>query len=128
MSRLSVSIVLCLLTAFAVGAGCTARGSTERVPPDAPVTIQVVNRNWADMRVSIERDGLRALLGVVTTGSTSAFAAPLDFLTGGGSLRLIGDPIGSRLAFASEAFAAQPGQTVEWTIRVQPAQSSLVIR
>jgi hypothetical protein len=90
--------------------------------------IHIVNRNWADMRVSLERDGLRSILGVVTTGSTSSFAAPLGFVTGGSSLRLIGDPIGSRLAFASEAFTADPGQTVEWTIRVQPAQSSLVIR
>ena len=80
------------------------------------------------MRIYIERDGLRSLLGVVTTGSTASFEAPLDFVSGGGSLRLIGDPIGSRLAFATEAFTADPGQTAEWTIRVQPAQSSLVIR
>lgn len=122
------AFIFAFLLTFLLGAGCATRGSSEPRPRDAPLTISIVNRNWADMRIYLARDGLRSLLGVVTTGSRSSFDAPLDYVTGGGSLRLIGDPIGSTVSFETEGFTADPGQTVEWTIRVQPAQSSLVIR
>lgn len=80
------------------------------------------------MRIYLARDGLRSVLGVVTTGTRTSFEAPPDFVTGGGALRLIGDPIGSTVSIETEAFTADAGQTVEWTIRVPPEQSSLVIR
>lgn len=97
------------------------------MPGTEALTIRVVNRNWADMRVYLEREGLRDLLGVVTTGTTASFSAPPDMAAAAGSLRLVGDPIGSRLVFESERFVAEPGRTVEWTIRVRPDYSTLVV-
>ncbi len=94
--------------------------------PSGAVAFRIINRNWADMRVAVERDGMSATLGLVPSGRTETFAAPLG-IAGEGSLRLIGDPVGSRLAFATEPFRVDPGQVVEWTIRVRPAQSSLTI-
>jgi hypothetical protein len=121
-----------LLAAFlgiilAALAGCASSAETAASPGTEVLTIRVVNRNWADMRVYLERDGLRDFLGMVTTGTTASFSAPPDMTAAAGSLRLIGDPVGSRLVFASEWFVAEPGRTVEWTIRVRPAYSSLVV-
>lgn len=121
-----------LLTAFlgivlAAALRCASQGDTTATPGPEVLTIRVDNRNWADMRVSLERDGFREFLGVVTTNTTASFPAPPDMTAAAGSLRLVGDPIGSRVVFTSEWFLPGPGQTVEWTIRVRPENSSLVV-
>jgi hypothetical protein len=123
----NITVALLLAGVLAGVAGCASRGEAEAQAVSQDVTIRIINRNWADMRVYLERDGVRDLLGVVTSGKSADFPAPRDLTTAAGSLRLIGDPVGSRLVFASESCGGDPGQTVEWTIRVRPAYSGITI-
>ena len=122
-------ILLAALLASVLGAteGCISDRETAARPSSEGIAIRIVNRNWADMRVYLERDGVRALLGIVTSGKTADFPAPRDMTAAAGTLRLIGDPVGSQIVFASESFRVDPGQTVEWTIRVRPAYSGITI-
>lgn len=119
-----------LAAALAVGTGCAA----ERAPPgERPsltetATARIVNRSWSDVRVSLLRGGARTTLGFVTAGRTASFRVPPDLLGEGATLRFSADPVGSREVFASDEFRAEPGQTVEWTIRVQPEQSSVTVQ
>ncbi|MFN2419830.1 MAG: hypothetical protein ABR527_00370 [Gemmatimonadota bacterium] len=117
-----------LVALFVCSLGCGARDETlDRPTASEPPVIRVINRNWADMRVYLARDGARALLGFVTTGSTTTFPAPRDLTGAAGELRLVADPVGSALVFRSEPFRLDPGRVVEWTIRVRPAYSSIVV-
>jgi hypothetical protein len=125
--RPAIVILAGLLPVFEVLSACGVREAGQGGVSTAPVTIRIVNRNWADMRVYLQRNGARGLLGVVTSGATADFTAPPDLDTPGATLRLVADPIGSTVAFASEPFQVAPGQTVEWTIRTRPAQSGVTV-
>lgn len=109
-------------------AGCSTRGETLGRPEatGAPV-IQVVNQSRADVEVYLTRDGTRTRLGLVTAGSTTIFPVPSDMIGATGDLRLIAEPVGAVLDFASEAFQVDPGRVVEWTIRARSASSSLIV-
>lgn len=118
---------LALLAAISIA--CAARGDgTASAPPGREsATLRVVNRSWADMRVFAARDGARVPLDFVTAGGTVELRLPPDLLAAGGTLRLLADPVGSTLVFASEPFQVAPGQTVEWTIRPLPQHSTVVV-
>jgi hypothetical protein len=116
-----------LASAHGAAGGCISGRETAPPPSPETITIRIVNHNWADMRVYLERGGVRDLLGVVTAGTSADFPAPRDLTAAAGDLRLVGDPVGSRLVFASEPFRVDPGRTVEWTIRVRPAYSGITI-
>ena len=115
-----------LFLACIVGCGTRTETLGRSEASEAPV-IRVVNQNRADMEVYLTRDGTRTLLGLVTAGSTDTFPVPPDMIGATGDLRLIADPVGSTLDIPSERFQVDPGRVVEWTIRVTPASSSLVI-
>jgi hypothetical protein len=118
------SLALVALSVWAIG--CGARGETFERASEPPV-IRIVNRNWADMRVYLTRDSARAFLGFVTTGRTEDFVASPDLIGAAGEVRLFADPVGSNRVFRSEPFQLEPGRIVEWTIRVNPVHSSLVV-
>lgn len=127
-SPVKTPIAVAIFLVVVILSGCASRRTTAsdgRI--EETLTVRIVNRNWADMRVYIERDGLRVVLGLVTSGSTETFAAPREMTGAAATLRLIGDPVGSALVFDSGPFTADRGQTVEWTIRVRPAQSGLSV-
>ena len=107
---------------------CAAHERTPNRPPAADrLIIEVVNHNWADMRIYLARGEIRTLLGVVSSGRGATFSAPRDMAAPGLELRLVADPVGSRQVFESDSFLAEPGQTVEWTIRARPDQSRLSV-
>lgn len=117
------------LLGFALAIGCAAGREPpgERPAPGETATLRVVNLNWSDVRVHIVRGASRVPLGTVTTGETKVFTVPRDVLTGGASLRLFADPIGSRRVFVSQEFRAEPGQVIEWRIRNLPQNSSVTV-
>lgn len=106
---------------------CASRPPAAPSPEDGVFTVRIVNRNWADMRVYLGREGQRAFLGLVTSGAAVTFPAPADMARAATAIRLVAEPVGSADVFVSEPFLADPGRTVEWTIRVRPEQSSTLV-
>ena len=117
------------LAFLAVAAACRATEvppAGEAAPADEDAFVRIVNRNWADVRIYADRGGARSLLGAVTTGRTETFRVPPE-LVGSGDLRLIADPVGAAVEFASEPFLPSEGRTAEWTIQNLPQNSTLII-
>lgn len=106
--------------------GCTTAGSMRTA--DEPATALVVNRNPADMRVSVGTDGARRVVGLVPTGASRGFTIDAEFLGAAGGVVLTADPVGSRKTFSTGRLTVRPGDTVEWTIEVVPEQSTVLMR
>lgn len=115
-----------LLACASDGQQPAADGQQAAAGPAAVVRID--NQSWFDVRAYLARGVSRSLLGSVTAGETAAFPVPADFLAGPAELTLVAEPIGSVQTFASEGFVIHPASTVEWTIRDQPAHSTLTVR
>lgn len=78
----------------------------------APKVI-VANHNWLDVHVYASRHaGGRVSLGVVTSNTTRKFELPDMFLSAGGDVYLIADPIGSLGRYVTPAVVAEPGTNV----------------
>jgi hypothetical protein len=115
------------LTACASGPAGNGPQTAPAAPLEAQARVQVTNNNWADMRVYVERSGMRARLGTVTSMGTRTFTIPRSMMQAGTNVRLIADPIGSRDAFVSHSLQVWPGQRVEFTIENHTAISNVSI-
>ena len=80
--------------------------------PNAPATLRVENRAFADMVVYVvSSSGARQRLGTVTGNSTARFRLPAT-ATSFGNVRFLADPIGSNRTPVSEEIAVRPGDEV----------------
>lgn len=87
------------------------------VQPDRQTTVEVNNRNWQQVVVYLEVDGMRHRLGTVSTGHTQRFAMPRSAVLASGSVRLLADPIGSDEVFTTERIPIRRGQAIELTVQ-----------
>lgn len=111
-----------------LGAACASTPEGDERTVRQPVTAVIVNRNPADLRIHAVRDGVRALLGQVVTHETKTFRIPSEFLGGTSTVRLVADPIGSRVEFTTGTIVLEPGETIEWTIHPRPENSRVIVR
>ena len=90
--------------------------------------LEVDNRHWADMTISIRRGGQVIRLGQVTTNGRQRFQIPVVAGGAGYSVQFIADPVGSGDVYESPLVALGQGEHYVWTLAVAIEQSTLVRR
>lgn len=120
-----------LVGAVVLAGGCSA--GTSRNPfrdtgPSALSILEVENRYWADMTISVRRGGQLVRLGQVTTNSRQRFQIPLQAGGAGTSVHFIADPVGSGTVYESPIVALGAGESYLWTLAVNIQHSTLVRR
>jgi hypothetical protein len=119
--------MLCLLLVFGCAGSRPANPFTDVTRREA-VILEVDNRYWADMTISVRRGGSLVRLGLVTTNGQRRFSIPPEASAAGMSVTFIADPVGSRDVYESPLVTLQEGETYVWTLAVALEQSSLVRR
>ena len=112
-------------------AGCGAGSAPnpyEARPSREGTVLEVENRYWADMTISVRRGAQVVRLGLVTTNNRRRFRIPPGADVAGTSVRFAADPVGSEEAYQSPIVALADGETYLWTLAVTLAQSTLVRR
>jgi len=90
---------------------------SNRPEPTGPVTLDVTNTNSMDVDVYVMFDGFSSRMGTVSTAQTTSFEVPKPALQSVGGLRVVIDPIGSRVGFISERInGIEPGSTINFQV------------
>ncbi len=100
-------------------AACVGRAPVGQPAPEEPVSVVMVNRNWATVNVYAVRDGSWSRLGMVTTNRSERARLPEWAVTGAGMVRLKVEAIGSRESYLTDPILVAAGQQI--TLYVQPA-------
>jgi hypothetical protein len=109
-------LVALLLLAAAPAVACRPSAPPEAPMPDAPTSLRVENRGFADMVIYIMAPGgARQRLGIATGSSTSSFALPKTMIYRG-TVRFLADPIGGQRSPISDEINIRPGDEVVLTI------------
>jgi hypothetical protein len=91
------------------------------------ISIHVINRNRIDVEVYVAHDGIRNRLGLAVASRTTEFTVPLRLLGAGHEYRLLGDPMGLRIAITTEPLFGQAGDDVTWQLEDSFARSTVVV-
>ncbi|HEX7049949.1 MAG TPA: hypothetical protein VF188_07015 [Longimicrobiales bacterium] len=104
------------LLAATILAGCA--GTFGSAPPatEREIRIRVTNNNWTDATVYLVRNGARTRLGTVTSMNRVLLSVPPAIFSGGSSIRLLIDLIGSSASFLTESILVAPGQVIDFTV------------
>lgn len=119
------------LTAVLLVAACGPRRASSSYLSEAqedPMVLEVDNRHWADMTISIRRGGTVSRLGLVTTNARRSFTIPSVVGAAGTSVVFLADPVGSGSVFQSPVVSLAKGDRYVWTLAVQLEHSTLVRR
>jgi hypothetical protein len=115
MNRLSGTIASMAL----ICAGCASSGPSPKSASSAYPTktfVVVTNEHWLDVNVYALRGGVPFRLGTVRGLNSGRLSLPVALIEGGGSLRLLVDPIGSDDRYATESIAIRPGQWIDFRV------------
>jgi hypothetical protein len=119
VSRAGTTLVLALV---AFGCASTQGGAPER----APTQIRVSNYNPLTVTVYAVSSGQNYRLGQINTGRTEVFGVPRgvnEF-----DLRILVDPIGSRLSWMTDPLVYTPGDVIEVQIESNLNLTSVTFR
>ncbi len=95
----------------------------------APVTIEVNNGNWLDVRVyAVRENGAYDRVGTVTAGSSSRFELPRWLTSHGMQIHLVAAPIGSTRRYRSPPVMVSVGDVIEWRLTNNLELSSISVR
>jgi len=110
--------------------GCSSsRGSPfRRAATEGSTTVQVDNRYWSDMTISVVRGGSRVRLGQVSTNGSQRFVIPADIAAPGVSVYFEADPVGSNQVYRSPLVSLGVAESYVWTLAVNLEHSTLVRR
>jgi hypothetical protein len=115
----------CLVVALS---SCSRHRQLATPNEEESVVLVVDNRNWQDVVIYAVHDGSRSRLGLVVTARTATFTLPPSYVTRGGDLYFIADPVGATRSYSSERIVVQLGQYIEWTLESGLERSSLLVR
>jgi hypothetical protein len=128
--KLHESVAIALL--WTLLAGCASHhGASNATPPDqvaAPVdslTLEVDNRNWSDVVVSVVHDGVTSRVTEVTAGAGKSLILPPRLIGQDGFFRLAVRGIGATDRYVSEAISIRTGTTIRLTVESRVARSSV---
>lgn len=115
--------------------GCHHRPDTDPDPAPAPaadrgageVAVQVKNHNFSDIVISLDQNGRAARLGLAAGHGTTAFLIPWQRLAASGTVRLVGDLLGSPDRIGTELLLVRSGSLVVWTIESSLDQSNAAV-
>jgi len=93
-----------------------------------PMALEVDNRHWADMTISIRRGGTVSRLGLVTTNGRRTFTIPSVVGAAGTSVVFLADPVGSGAVYESPTVSLGKGDRYLWRLAVRLEHSTLVRR
>jgi len=96
-------------------------------PPRGEIAIRVINRSVSDVVIEMVDGGVPSRLGTAYGGATDVFFVPWERVQSSGSLRLLGDPVGSTQAIVTDRLSVRPGSMVVWTIEPVLTQSSAAV-
>ncbi len=108
-----------VVLALALVAACVGRAPQAALPAEEPVTVLMVNANWATVNVYAVRDGSWSRLGTVVTNTKSWAKLPGWAVTGAGTVRLRIEAIGSGETYVTDPILVSSGRQI--TLSVQPA-------
>ncbi len=114
-----------LIVATCARHGGARNGATPSRTQPIEVALHVTNHHWLDMTVSVEHDGQRTRIGVVTAAASAEFVLPLRLFGVSREFRLVGEAIGSPEVVRTETLTIQPGQFIEWTLEHDLRRSSV---
>jgi hypothetical protein len=117
-----------LLTWLILGVGAChrPRPEVEADPTSGEVAIRVVNHNFSDVVIYLDERGHHSRLGLAGGENTTLFFLPWRRVATG-SLRLIGDPVGSSTVLRTETLSVRQGSLVVWTIESSLVQSNAAV-
>jgi hypothetical protein len=90
--------------------GCAAKAPPSDDGFGGPVTVEVVNHNWSAINVYVMTDGTVARIAMVTSQATAEQELPLGVAAG--RVRIMIDPIGSRVGYLTDWISVAPGQHI----------------
>ncbi len=122
-SRIGAMVVLLAVSGVT---GCFLKSSGPATTPE-PIVLQVENRHWSDVTVSVVHDGVPNRLGVATAASQSQFRLPPHTLGSTGAVSFVADPVGSTGVLRSETVVVKPGQYVTWNLERDLRRSTLTV-
>lgn len=126
--RLPSSLLLAIALSAAIGGGCRSNASFLPRAQQDPIVLEVENRYWADMTVSVRRGVTVTRLGLVTTNGKRSFTIPSVVGAAGTSVVFMADPVGSDSSYESPVVPLARGDRYLWTLAVSLEHSTLVRR
>lgn len=98
--------------------------------PTAPegLKVHVVNDYTLDARIYLVRGTTRIPLGTVGSAERRTFRISTAELGHRGDVRLLADPVGEAVPYATDVIQVAPGQRVEWRLAHALNYSSVVVR
>jgi len=125
------ALAIPILGAALLAAGCVgatrANPFSERRGREVTV-LEVDNRHWADMTISVRRGSSVVRLGLVTSNSGARFNIPPEAAAAGMSVTFLADPVGSDAVYESPIVTLAEGDMYVWTLAVNLQHSTLVRR
>ena len=106
-------------------AACTLhRGVTPPPPEPQQITLEVDNRNWADIVVYVVHDGTATRFMTITGSTTQAVPLAPRFIGADGILRFVAHQIGGQ-DYYSPSVSVRTGGTIALTLLPQLNMSSV---
>ncbi|MFO8173324.1 MAG: hypothetical protein R6T96_03505 [Longimicrobiales bacterium] len=126
--RLPSGLLLVVVLSTAIGGGCRSKASFLPRAQQDPIVLEVENRYWADMTISVRRGATVTRLGLVTTNGKRSFTIPGVVGAAGTSVVFMADPVGSDRPYESPVVPLARGDRYLWTLAVSLEHSTLVRR
>ncbi len=112
-----------LVAVMLVGLSCGGRSTDEPPAPLARSLVHVINNNTLTMHMYAIVGPQMASLGVVSSFSRETYELPTSAVARG-EVRILADPIGSRVGYVTDRIVFSPGDEIEVKLENNLAISS----
>lgn len=116
--------VLTLVTVMACASGRHAAPQDE-VVPDNVLALEVDNRNWSDILITVVHDGMRTRFVEVAATKSKTLAIPSELIGSNGTFRMIIHRIGGVDDYVTPVVSIRTGYTVNLTVESDLQRSSI---
>ena len=123
MTRRSAASMLALVLLTAACAPYRADRGLDRT-----ITLSIDNRELADMRIYLVREGTRILIGTVNGFTSRIFAVPAFMLGGSAQLGLLATPFAGTDELLSPIVTIDGHQQVSWRVERASHGASILVR
>ena len=121
------ALSMALVPGGVAGQGVDEAGETVATS-ERPITVEVRNNGWLDMRVYAVVGGIRWRLGTASTGRLLTTEIPRHLKADIAPLQLVAYPIGGSVPATTEELLVSPGDKVDWVLENNPSFSTVFIR